>query len=101
MAKACMINRESKRQKLVVRGKSHRSDLKAIIKDPEADFDAKQAAVMALDSRKRDESATRLRTRCISCGRPRAVYKKFGLCRICLRNCFVKGWLPGLVKSSW
>jgi small subunit ribosomal protein S14 len=40
-------------------------------------------------------------TRCSSCGRSRAVYKKFGLCRICLRNMAHRGELPGVVKSSW
>ncbi|MDY0101028.1 MAG: type Z 30S ribosomal protein S14 [Bacilli bacterium] len=40
-------------------------------------------------------------TRCIRCGRPRAVYKKFQLCRICIRELAYKGEIPGLKKSSW
>ena len=40
-------------------------------------------------------------TRCNKCGRPRAVFKKFGLCRICLRDMAHKGELPGITKSSW
>ena len=40
-------------------------------------------------------------TRCERCGRPRAVYKKFKLCRICLREMAHKGELPGVAKSSW
>lgn len=39
--------------------------------------------------------------RCHSCGRPRAVYRKFGLCRICLRNHAHAGVIPGMTKSSW
>jgi small subunit ribosomal protein S14 len=39
--------------------------------------------------------------RCQLCGRPRAVYRKFGLCRICLRERALRGELPGVVKSSW
>ena len=40
-------------------------------------------------------------TRCQRCGRARAVYRKFGLCRICLRNLAHAGEIPGLRKSSW
>jgi small subunit ribosomal protein S14 len=39
--------------------------------------------------------------RCNRCGRPRAVYKKFGLCRICLRDLAHQGVIPGMTKSSW
>jgi len=44
---------------------------------------------------------TRQYTRCNRCGRPRAVYKKFGLCRICLRHLAHAGVIPGMTKSSW
>ncbi|MDR2896250.1 MAG: type Z 30S ribosomal protein S14 [Propionibacteriaceae bacterium] len=40
-------------------------------------------------------------SRCQKCGRPRSVYRKFGLCRICLRNLAHAGELPGVTKSSW
>jgi small subunit ribosomal protein S14 len=40
-------------------------------------------------------------TRCNRCGRPRAVYRKFGLCRICLRELAHQGAIPGMTKSSW
>ena len=40
-------------------------------------------------------------TRCRRCGRPRAVYRKFGLCRICLRELAHEGSIPGMTKSSW
>ena len=40
-------------------------------------------------------------SRCNRCGRPRAVYKKFGLCRICLRELAHEGVIPGMTKSSW
>ena len=40
-------------------------------------------------------------TRCNRCGRPHSVYKKFGLCRICLREMAHAGELPGVTKSSW
>jgi small subunit ribosomal protein S14 len=44
---------------------------------------------------------TRNYTRCNRCGRPRAVYRKFGLCRICLRELAHQGVIPGMTKSSW
>ncbi|MDO5747772.1 MAG: type Z 30S ribosomal protein S14 [Actinomycetaceae bacterium] len=40
-------------------------------------------------------------TRCNRCGRPHSVYRKFGLCRICLREMALRGELPGVTKSSW
>jgi small subunit ribosomal protein S14 len=40
-------------------------------------------------------------TRCSVCGRPHSVYRKFGICRICLRQMAHKGQLPGITKSSW
>lgn len=45
--------------------------------------------------------AVRGYTRCQRCGRPHSVYRKFGLCRICLREMALGGQLPGVSKSSW
>lgn len=45
--------------------------------------------------------STRKYTRCVRCGRVHAVYKKFGLCRICIRELAHKGELPGVKKASW
>ena len=45
--------------------------------------------------------AVRAHSRCRRCGRPRAVYRKFGLCRICLRELAHQGFIPGMTKSSW
>ncbi|MHB8137232.1 MAG: type Z 30S ribosomal protein S14 [Smithellaceae bacterium] len=39
--------------------------------------------------------------RCQICGRPRAYYRKFEMCRICLRKLSLQGELPGMIKSSW
>jgi len=43
----------------------------------------------------------RIRLRCRLCGRPRAVYRKFGICRICFRNMASNGLIPGVKKASW
>ena len=45
--------------------------------------------------------SSRQYTRCNRCGRPRSVYRKFGLCRICLRDLAHEGVIPGMTKSSW
>jgi small subunit ribosomal protein S14 len=50
---------------------------------------------------KKPKFAVRFKNRCRSCGRPRAVYRKFNLCRICLRNLALAGEVPGVTKSSW
>jgi ribosomal protein S14 len=43
----------------------------------------------------------RVRLRCKLCGRPRAIYRKFGICRICFRNMASDGLIPGVTKASW
>jgi small subunit ribosomal protein S14 len=43
----------------------------------------------------------RIRLRCRMCGRPRAVYRKFGICRICFRDLASSGLIPGVKKASW
>ncbi|ABV33158.1 MULTISPECIES: type Z 30S ribosomal protein S14 [Pseudothermotoga] len=40
-------------------------------------------------------------TRCSVCGRPKAVYREFGLCRVCFRKMALEGKLPGVKKASW
>jgi small subunit ribosomal protein S14 len=50
---------------------------------------------------KRRKYKTRVRNRCSRCGRPRGYYRRFGLCRICIRELALEGKIPGLAKSSW
>ncbi len=45
--------------------------------------------------------AVRYKNRCESCGRPRSYYRKFHLCRICLRKFALSGDIPGVTKASW
>jgi small subunit ribosomal protein S14 len=49
----------------------------------------------------RPRDKIRIRLRCRLCGRPRAVYRKFGVCRICFRNMASDGLIPGVKKASW
>jgi len=56
---------------------------------------------MIAKSKRPKKFAVREYNRCQICGRPRADYRKFGMCRICLRKLASEGKLPGVVKSSW
>jgi small subunit ribosomal protein S14 len=49
----------------------------------------------------RRKYATRVRNRCMKCGRPRGYMRRFGLCRICFRELALEGKIPGVRKSSW
>jgi small subunit ribosomal protein S14 len=52
-------------------------------------------------SQKTPKFSSRGYTRCSTCGRPKAVYRKFGICRICFRTMALQGLLPGVRKASW
>ena len=56
---------------------------------------------LKIKAARKPKFAVRAYTRCNRCGRPKLVYRKFGLCRICLRELALKGDLPGVTKSSW
>lgn len=58
------------------------------------------AAKMAQNVKK-PKFKVRHRNRCRLCGRPRGYYRKFGLCRIHMRELALQGYLPGVIKSSW
>ena len=64
-----------------------------------ARLDANKKAPDKVKMRPRDK--IRIRLRCRLCGRPRAVYRKFGICRICFRSMASDGLIPGVMKASW
>ncbi len=101
MAKLCMIAREVKRQHLARRYSAKRKALRDVLKDPAASYADKMLASKRLSENPRDASRIRQRTRCQVCGRPRAVYRHFGLCRMHLREAMMRGDVPGLAKASW
>ncbi|MFI4954365.1 MAG: 30S ribosomal protein S14 [Gammaproteobacteria bacterium] len=101
MSKLCMKLREIKRREAVVKYKDRRAVLVKIVKDPKASFQEKQDAMLALQDLPRDSSPVRQRNRCSITGRPRGVYRKFGLGRSKLRELAMRGEIPGLVKASW
>jgi small subunit ribosomal protein S14 len=101
MAKKSMIAREHKRSAVVKKFAAKRKALKAIIRDPKASFEEKEAAQLKLQKLPRDSSASRLRNRCNLTGRPHGYYRKFGLGRNKLRESTMRGDVPGVVKASW
>ncbi|HNR14895.1 MAG TPA: type Z 30S ribosomal protein S14 [Thermodesulfobacteriota bacterium] len=52
-------------------------------------------------SKREPKFSTRSYNRCPLCGRPRAYYRRFDMCRICFRTLALKGEIPGVTKSSW
>lgn len=101
MAKKSMVNRETKRRRLVAKYAVRRSELKAAVKDESLSAEQRAAAQVRLDKLPRDTSAVRLRNRCRISGRPHGFYRKFGLSRNKLREAAMRGDIPGLVKASW
>ncbi|HEU0118535.1 MAG TPA: 30S ribosomal protein S14 [Alphaproteobacteria bacterium] len=101
MAKTCMIEKEARRKKMTKQYKARRAKLKEVIMDKETSMEDRFTAVMKLAKMPRNSSAVRQHNRCELTGRPRAVYRKFKLCRIKLRELASSGQIPGVVKSSW
>lgn len=96
-----MQEREKKRERMVARFAAKRAALKAVIADRSATDDERWDAQTALQKLPRNASPVRLRRRCGQTGRPRGVYRKFGLGRNKLREAAMRGDVPGLVKASW
>ena len=101
MAKRNMIEREKRRAAQVAKDGERREKLRKILKDQDASYEDKQAASVALQKLPRDGSYVRQRKRCMLTGRPRGVYRKFGLARNKLREATMKGEVPGLKMASW
>jgi len=101
MAKKCMIEKEGKRKRMEQRFAKRRAELKAVIKDQDTSMSERMEAMMKLASLPRNGAKIRQRNRCELTGRPRAVYRKFKLCRIKFRELASAGQIPGVIKSSW
>lgn len=89
MARKSLIARQQKREKLVKKYAEKRKELKG-----NGDW-------KALAQLPRDSSATRLHNRCLSTGRARSYYRKFGVSRLVFRELALQGKIPGVMKSSW
>jgi len=101
MAKLALKNREDKRAKTVAKFAAKRAELLAIINDAKLSDDDRMAARLKLQQLPRNASPSRQRNRCALTGRPRGVFRKFGLCRNKLREIAMRGEVPGMTKASW
>ena len=101
MAKKSMIARDVKRTQIAAQFKAKRAVLKAVINDRGASAEQIDEALRKFQKLPRDASPSRQQRRCRVSGRPHAVYRKFGLARMKLREAVMRGDVPGVVKASW
>ncbi|TMH60607.1 MAG: 30S ribosomal protein S14 [Betaproteobacteria bacterium] len=101
MAKTSVVNRDKKRRLMVKKYAKKRAELIAITGNIRISEEERQKARRKLEQLPRDSSPTRLRNRCTLTGRPRGVFRKFGLGRNKLREIAMRGEIPGVVKASW
>ncbi len=101
MAKKSSIEKNKKRERLAKQYLARRNRLKAVADNEELPMEERFAARLKLAELPRNSAKVRIRNRCELTGRPRAVYRKFKLSRIALRDLASTGQIPGMVKSSW
>lgn len=101
MAKLALINREQKRRETVKKFAAKRSELIAVIINTKLSDEERDQARAQLQKLPRNASPVRLRNRCALTGRPRGVFRKFGLARNKLREIAMRGEIPGVTKASW
>lgn len=101
MAKLALINRDKKRRKMVEKYADKRESLLAVVNDLSLTDEERFSARLQFQALPRNSSPVRLRNRCSLTGRPRGVYRKFGLGRSKLRDFVMRGEVPGMTKASW
>jgi small subunit ribosomal protein S14 len=101
MAKLALVNRERKRRVMVKKFASKRAELISLTQNPKLSDEDRYAARLRLQQLPRNASPVRLRNRCTLTGRPRGVFRKFGLARNKLRDIALRGEIPGVIKASW
>jgi small subunit ribosomal protein S14 len=101
MAKTSLTNREQKRRDTVKKFAAKRAELLAIINNSKVSDEDRMEAREKFQQLPRNSSPVRLRNRCALTGRPRGVFRKFGLARNKLREIAMRGEIPGVTKASW
>ncbi len=101
MAKLSQVLRDQKRDKMIAKFAARRAELRDKIKDPKIEDSEKYELMAQLAKLPRNSCPTRKTRRCMLTGRSKAVYRKFGLSRVMLRQLGLQGDLPGVTKSSW
>ena len=100
MAKQGMIQREIKRERLILKHATKRANLKEALQNANS-FTERVQLYKKLEKVPRNSAPSRHRNRCWMTGRSRGFYKDFGLSRHVLREMAHEGSIPGLTKSSW
>lgn len=101
MSKISLINREQKRRDTVKKYAAKRAELTATINNQSLSAEERYAARLKLQQLPRNASPVRTRNRCALTGRPRGVFRKFGLSRNKVREFAMRGEIPGVIKASW
>jgi len=101
MAKISIVARQKRREEMVKRHWEKRQELKKKALDMHISEEERQDARLKLNKMPRNGAKVRLRSRCKLTGRPRGVYKKFKMSRICFRELALAGHIPGVTKASW
>ena len=101
MAKKSAVNRNERVKKLVAQYAAKRADLKAKANDESLPLEERFEARLKLAALPRNSAPNRIRNRCMLTGRPRAIYRKFGVSRVMFRELSLMGEIPGVRKASW
>ena len=101
MAKTSQVMRDQRRKVLIEKYAERRAELRKKLKDPSFSMEEKLELQKEFAKLPRNSCPARLTRRCQVTGRSKAVYRKFGLSRIAMREMALRGELPGVRKSSW
>ena len=101
MPKLSQMLRDERRARLIKKYAARRAELRRKLNDPSLSTGDKIEIQAEFAKLPRNSCPTRLTRRCRITGRSRAVYRKFGISRIAMRDLGLRGELPGLRKSSW
>ena len=101
MARQSLIQKNLRRKFMVKKYQQRRLELKKKINNKNLNLEERINFQAKLNALPRDSSRVRFRNRCEITGRTRAVYRKFKLSRIKIRELSMAGALPGVIKASW
>ena len=101
MAKLSQVLRDQRREKLIKKHAEKRAELRTRLNDRNVSIEEKLEIQQQFAKLPRNSCPTRLNRRCKISGRSRGYYRKFQISRIALRELALRGFLPGVRKSSW
>jgi len=101
MAKKSSVEKNNRRQRRVKQYAKRWERLREVARDKTIPAEERFEATLKMAELPRNTNPTRVRNRCELTGRSRAVYRRFKLCRIALRDLASIGMIPGVTKSSW